>query len=131
MPMYDFRCDEGHRFERVVPLSRFREQQACECGARAVKLISAPRVLSDAMQPTYGADGQLHDSRSSYRRSLKPEGNARGETFHELAPGEKLPDFKPPEFDRRQRRDDIRKSLIDVRDGRTPPPQVVYGDASL
>jgi hypothetical protein len=32
MPLYDFHCDAGHRFERVVPLAQRNEPIACEGG---------------------------------------------------------------------------------------------------
>ena len=126
MPLYDFRCEEtGTRFERFIPLARFGDRQKCECGAGASRLISAPRVMSDAIEPTLGPDGQLHTSLTSYRHSCSPEGNPQGERYSELG-SEELPAFKAPEFDRRKRRDDIRAGIQDVKEGRVPP--VVVGD---
>lgn len=125
MPLYDFLCDGGHRFERAVPLREFHVVQACDCGADACRVITAPRVLSDQIEPRMGADGRLHDSLASYRHSLTPEGNARGERFLELGDQE-LPAFKPPEFDRKERREAIKAGIADVKAGRVPP--VVTGD---
>lgn len=125
MPLYDWRCDEGHRFERFVLLRDFSQRQSCDCGADARRLISAPMVVSDSIEPRMGADGKLHDSLASYRHSLTPEGNARGERFLELGDQE-LPAFKPPEFDRKERREAIKAGIADVKAGRIPP--VVTGD---
>lgn len=125
MPLYDWRCEEGHRFERVVPLHDFSLRQSCSCGADARRLISAPRIRSDVIEPRMGADGKLHDSLGSYRHSLTPEGNPRGERFHELGDQE-LPAFKPPEANRRERRDAIKAGIADVKAGRVAP--VVTGD---
>lgn len=72
-----------------------------------------------------GADGKLHDSLASYRRSLTPEGNPKGERYLELG-NEELPAFKPPEFNRRERREAIKAGIADVKAGRVPP--VVTGD---
>ena len=60
MPLYDFRCAEGHEFERAVPLAEFAAPQSCGCGAPSRRLLSAPRVKSDTTAPQMGADGKLH-----------------------------------------------------------------------
>lgn len=126
MPLYDFRCDNDHRFERFVSLASFGDRQECECGAGAKRLLCAPRVVSDSIEPTLGPDGKLHTSLASYRHSCTPEGNPQRQTYHELG-SDSLPPFKAPEFDRRKRRDDIRAGIQDVKEGRVPP--VVTGEA--
>lgn len=125
MPLYDFRCGAGHSFERLVPLASYGDIQACECGAEAHRAISAPRVVSDSIDPIRGPDGQMHSSLASYRHSCTPDGNPQRETYQELGNTE-LPAFKAPEFDRKKRREDIRAGMQDVKEGRVPP--VVTGD---
>lgn len=125
MPLHDYRCSEGHRFERLVPLALLSAQQSCECGAPAQRLLSAPRVQSDTIAPIMGADGKLHTSLSGYRRSLTPSGNPKGERFLEMG-NERLPDYAPPPIDRKKRRDAIKAGMADVKAGRVPP--VVTGD---
>lgn len=125
MPLYDFQCGEGHRFERLVPLAFFHVIQDCDCGSPAQRQVSAPRVLSDTIAPIMGADGKLHDSLASYRHSLTPSGNPKGERFIELGTA-KLPENTPPPIDRRKRRDAIKAGMADVKAGRVPP--VVTGD---
>jgi hypothetical protein len=125
MPLYDLRCDEGHRFERFIPLARFDDRQTCECGAGAERMLCAPRVVADTIEPTLGPDGKMHTSLASYRHSCTPEGNPRGERFAELGRDE-MPAFKAPEFDRGKRREAIRAGIQDVKEGRLAP--VVTGD---
>lgn len=126
MPLYDFRCGEGHRFERHVPLASFSEAQACGCGSEATRVVSAPRFLrSDVIDPIMGADGKMHDSIASYRYSLTPAGNAKGERFLELG-NEPLPDDTPPPTDKNAIADAVRAGIADVKAGRVPP--VVTGD---
>lgn len=128
MPLYDFKCSEGHRFERVVPLAHFDDEQHCECGAISQRLISRVRVISDSIDPVFGADGKMHDSMASYKHSLTPEGNPQGERYH-IVGDDKLPEYKPPKFDKAQRREDIKRAVADVKYGRVPPPKVVVGDS--
>lgn len=123
MPLYDFMCAEGHRFERAVALARFDDPQSCECGAASRRLVTAPRIKSDYIEPTRGADGKIHESLSSYRRSLEPGGNPQGERYIEIGNEE----IKPVEhkFDRKQRRDDIKAAIEDVKNGRVATPVVL------
>lgn len=127
MPLYDFRCAEGHRFERMVPLREFDAAQLCDCGSAASRVPCAPRVISDIIDPMLGADGKLHDSLASYRRSLTPEGNPRGERFIEIG-NEEIKASPRPDFDRAQRRDDIRAAIADVKAGKPIPAPVVLED---
>lgn len=126
MPLYGFSCGEGHRFERMVPLARFHEAQRCECGAVAEREIAAPHVISDAIAPVMGGDGRLHDSRAAYHRSLTPEGNPRGERFEILGAGESI---KPTVQKRDQKalRDDIARSIAEVKQGRRVEPVAIEG----
>lgn len=125
MPLYDYRCGKGHRFERLVPLASLSEAQICDCGAASRKLLSAPRVISDTIPPTYGADGKLHDSLSSYRHSMTPEGNPQGERYNEVERQHvRSLDSKP---DRKQIRDDIERSIAEVKQGRRVAPVALEG----
>lgn len=74
MPMYDFACLDGHRFERIVPLAQFGDKQHCDCGSLARRLVSAPMVISDCIDPKRGMDGKLHDSRKSFESATDEYG---------------------------------------------------------
>lgn len=118
MPVYDFRCEGGHVFERMVPLSRFDDAQACDCGAGAKRMVSAPLVISDCIAPKVGIDGKMHDSRASWERAT----NEKGEKFYPLAPGEGMNKGVEYKSCPKQMRDDIRAGFMDVKYGRVPPP---------
>ncbi len=47
MPLYDYRCDNGHDTrDKYVPLAKYADQQRCEqCGAAMTKLLSMGRGL--------------------------------------------------------------------------------------
>lgn len=45
MPVYKFRCDREHEFDRLLKIADRNEQQQCPvCEASAVRLITAPRL---------------------------------------------------------------------------------------
>lgn len=85
----------------------------------------APAIRRDSIDPTRGPDGRMHESLSGYRRSLRADGNPQGENYIEIGNEE----LKPVEhkFDRKERREDIRAAIADVKAGRVPPP-VALGD---
>lgn len=125
MPLYGFRCGEGHGFDRMLPLARYLEPQTCECGAPAQRLITAPRIFKDQIDPIMGADGKMHDSMASYRRSLTPAGNPRGERFIEVG-NEPMPKYETPKPDMAAIADAVKAGIEDVKNGRVPP--VATGD---
>jgi len=86
----------------------------------------APAIMRDSIAPCLGMDGKMHDSLSSYRKTLKADGNPQGETYIELG-NESL---KPVvhKFDRKQRRDDIKAAIADVKAGKTFDPPVILKD---
>jgi putative FmdB family regulatory protein len=126
MPLYDFRCAKGHRFDKMVSLAQFSEIQLCDCGEPSERLISAPFVISDSLPPTMGADGRMHDSRASYHRSLTPSGNPKGEAVHVLGAGEKV---KPVahKVDKQRIREDVARSIAEVKQGRRVTPVSIEG----
>lgn len=75
--------------------------------------LSMPYFRQDSIQPCMGMDGKMHDTLSSYRKTLEPSGNPKGERYIELG-NESLPDFKAPEFDRKKRREDIKRAISEV-----------------
>jgi hypothetical protein len=73
MPLYEFACDE-HRFTRFLPLARYAEEQICDCGKPATKLISAPMVIGDIPPYKSPVSGEIISSRSARREDLLRSG---------------------------------------------------------
>lgn len=44
MPLYEYRCSNGHEFERSLPVAEYKAPQTCECGARGERVISTPTI---------------------------------------------------------------------------------------
>lgn len=127
MPLHDYLCGEGHRFERFVPLAALSEPQECGCGAPAQRLPCTPAIgINDTIDPCWGADGKQHTSLSSYRNSLLPQNNARGERFIEMGTEQAKP-YTPPPVDPAKRRDDVRRAIADIKKGKPVPTPAAIG----
>ena len=46
MPLYEYLCTAGHRTEEYRPIARSSEGRVCECGARAWRVLSPPRIVA-------------------------------------------------------------------------------------
>lgn len=58
MPLYEYECLNGHKFNRVLPVKHWKTPQTCECGSEAKKLISAPMIapsFEDYVSPIDGS----------------------------------------------------------------------------
>lgn len=58
MPVYEYKCPKGHRFERVLKIANYLEPQTCECGEIGKKLISKPMIapmFEDYQSPIDGS----------------------------------------------------------------------------
>lgn len=124
MPLYDLQCAQGHRFERYIKLAHFDDPQACDCGASAARMLSAPRVISDYIEPCMGMDGKMHDSLASYRKTLLPEGNPRGERYTEIGNERVKADVADERAEKAARVQEIKRAIHDVRSGNMPTPTV-------
>lgn len=51
--IYEYECQCGRLFERVLPVSRYDEPQTCECGKVASKLISRPALAWASREVNY------------------------------------------------------------------------------
>lgn len=76
MPTYEYECQKGHHFERVLPVSRYDEPQKCECGASSTKQMSAPKLAWAARECVYDCPitGIPITSRAQHRDNLKRHG---------------------------------------------------------
>jgi len=46
MPEYSYECENGHAFDRWLPLSEYKSAQKCECGAPAKKIFTTPVIIA-------------------------------------------------------------------------------------
>jgi len=75
----------------------------------------APYVISDEMTPLrHMADGRTYSSKHKFREATKAAGCI------EIGNEQVTQRRKPVLLDRRERREDIRRAINDLRDGRAP-----------
>lgn len=70
MPLYEFVCAAGHKFERFLRLVNCGEPQRCECGVPAQKLVSAPFVRGDTPDYVSPVTGEVISGRRARRNDL-------------------------------------------------------------
>lgn len=70
MPLYDYDCTKGHRFERYLPLADYATPQVCECGASATKRVTAALVVTDLPGYQSPVDGRWVEGRRARREDL-------------------------------------------------------------
>ena len=74
MPLYDFRCSEGHTFERHVPLANFSDPQNCSCGSPAQRLISRPMFSVESVGYNCPITGSWIGSKKDHQENLARHG---------------------------------------------------------
>lgn len=75
MPVYEYRCEDGHAFERILPVAQYLEPQGCVCGKVGQKVIlHAPRVFSDYQGYESPATGRWVEGRRARMEDLAVSG---------------------------------------------------------
>jgi len=74
MPMYEYICECGARFDRFLPLANYADPQTCECGKTAQRRISAPFVQVDISAYQSPIDGKTINSRAQRSEDLARSG---------------------------------------------------------
>ena len=65
MPIYEYRCGQGHNFERMEGFDAPRERACPRCGGRARRLLSLPAVIFKG--PGFYSTDNRSDGRASAR----------------------------------------------------------------
>lgn len=71
MPLYDFVCQCGERFDRMVKLADFEEPQFGACGLPARRVISAPRISVENVGYDCPITGKWIGSKREHEENLK------------------------------------------------------------
>lgn len=73
MPLYDFQCLGGHKFERMVKLADFEAPVFCSCHARAYRVISAPMFSVEQVGYTCPVTGKYIGSKRQHEENLRQQ----------------------------------------------------------
>ena len=93
MPTYEYRCPDGHRFERFAKMSEAAAELPCpECGKLAVRQLSGGAGLVFK-----GSGFYLTDYGKNAHRGGPPEGSAKSESQSGESKSEKGSDSKTSE----------------------------------
>ena len=79
MPLYEYQCERGHRFERIVKFSDPPIDACPECGAAVHKLMSSPAIQfkgSGFYITDYARKGSGEGKDSTDTKSTKSSGEA-------------------------------------------------------
>jgi putative FmdB family regulatory protein len=78
MPLYEYECDRGHRFERIVKFSDPPIEACPECGAPVHKLMSSPAIQFKGTGwyiTDYARKGEGKESKDA--KAAKPAGESK------------------------------------------------------
>lgn len=71
MPTYQYRCECGTRFDRVLPVRLYDEPQTCECGKTAQKELCMPMVvIPGEIHFKSPVDGREITSKAQWREDM-------------------------------------------------------------
>jgi putative FmdB family regulatory protein len=74
MPLYSYKCQNGHKFDRFLKLADYDKSQTCECGADSIKQLSAPMFQVDFPAYQSPTSGKWITSRTQRNEDLKQSG---------------------------------------------------------
>jgi len=80
VPTYEFKCTNGHKFDRYLKLRDYQEPQWCVCGAESTKLISIPMITPSFEAYESPIDGRPITTKKARSEDMKRNGCVPYET---------------------------------------------------
>lgn len=74
MPLYEYRCPVGHKFERFYRMAEDSSHALCSCGELAGKQLSAPVVRGDYAGYSCPITGKWIEGRRAHEENLARHG---------------------------------------------------------
>ena len=93
MPLYDYRCPDGHYFERMTPMTSGDEQDCPACGAVAAKVPSRV-ALGGQASPGPGKEQMPQTWRGTYEGNPEYVGQLRRQWEGRRKLEEKYPELQ-------------------------------------
>lgn len=69
--LYEYECEQGHIFERYLPLSEYKAPQTCECGSVSSKIFTHSAMVRGDLEPFIANSGKQIHSRRQWTEHLK------------------------------------------------------------
>lgn len=105
---------------RLIDWSDFKPRERRARAAPARSSLPCPQIVRAFAEPVQSqADGKWYDNPRDLSNSHKASGNPQGIDYIEI--GNERVKYEPPQFDEKERREDIRRSLHDVISGNVSP----------
>lgn len=70
MPVYEFKCPDGHKFDKYLRLEDYKAHQTCECGKPAQKIFSPPMIINSFESYESPIDGSPITTMAKRREDL-------------------------------------------------------------
>lgn len=74
MPLYQYKCPMGHKFEAFRKIDADSSTAECPCGREGTKQLAAPRVLGDIPGYSCPITGAWVEGRKAHRENLAKHG---------------------------------------------------------
>lgn len=74
MPVYEYKCEAGHEFEKVHRIAHCDDTHHCTCGAVAHRQMVAPRVRGDYPGYQCPITGSWIEGRKAHNENLAKHG---------------------------------------------------------
>lgn len=71
MPLYEYKCGNGHKFERFLKLEDYQEPQLCACTNPASRVISAPMFHVENVAYDCPVTGKWIGSKNQHEENLR------------------------------------------------------------
>jgi putative FmdB family regulatory protein len=86
VPVYEYRCENGHYFDKTEGFDAPRQQSCPVCGATAIRQISLPAVIFKG--PGFYSTDNRGSSRGGNGRSTESDGSTSPSDGHGHSRGE-------------------------------------------
>jgi len=75
MPIYEYLCDKGHKFDRYLKMDDYKKPQICECGEKSKKLFSPAMIINSFESYESPIDGSIISTPKKRRDDLARSGS--------------------------------------------------------
>lgn len=75
MPIYEYKCEDGHLVTALVKIANRKNPQKCSCGKQAEFIVSCPTIALDGTDPGFPDAYDKFATRHEKASNETPSGN--------------------------------------------------------